>query len=353
MKHYDYLIVGLGLAGVAFCEQLQKFNRSFIVFEDHSQQSSRVAAGLYNPTVLKRFTSAWKGPELMKTSLSVYSGIEKKLRIAIDSQRPIWRKLNDISDQNNWLLASDQPGLASFLDSDIVESPNKRIQAPFGFGVVRHTGTIDTKQLVSTYAKDLKNKGLLMEQSFFYKDIKQEKEGLSYQSIRCKRIVFCEGFGVKKNPYFNHLPLTGNKGELLIIKAVDLKIDVILKAGVFVIPLGEDCYKVGATYNPVDKDSEPSQTAKDKLITKLKKLVDVDFKVISQIAGVRPTVVDRKPLVGRHPEHSELFILNGLGSRGVLLAPYAAQSLFEFIEYKKAIPPEIDIHRFLETAPGS
>ena len=350
MKHYDYLIVGLGLAGVAFCEQLQKSNRSFVVFEDSSQQSSKVAAGLYNPTVLKRFTVAWRGPELMMKSIPMYRELEKKLQIQIDSQRSIWRKLNNVSDQNNCLVASDQPGLESFLESEIAESSNASVHAPFGFGVVNQTGTIDTRQLVAAYASDLKNKGLLRETSFVYEDIVEEETSLMYQSIRCKHIVFCEGYGVKKNPFFNYLPLKGNKGELLVLKAPNLNLDVILKAGVFVIPLGEDCYKVGATYNPMNKDSIPSREAKDDLLNKLLKLIKTDFKVVSHVAGVRPTVVDRKPLVGRHPKHKNLYILNGLGSRGVLIAPFAAQSLFENIENKKALAAEIDIQRFSDAA---
>ena len=52
----------------------------------------------------------------------MYRELEKKLQIQIDSQRPIWRKLNNVSDQNNWLVASDQPGLESFLESEIAES---------------------------------------------------------------------------------------------------------------------------------------------------------------------------------------------------------------------------------------
>jgi glycine/D-amino acid oxidase-like deaminating enzyme len=350
MKHYDYLVVGLGLAGVAFCEQLQKSHRSFVVFEDSSQQSSKVAAGLYNPTVLKRFTAAWRGPELMTKSIPMYREIEDKLQIQIDSQLSIWRKLNNVSDQNNWLVASDQPGLESFLESAIVQSSNTSVNAPFGFGVVNQTGTIDTHQLVSAYAHDLKNKGLLMETSIVYEDIVQEEVCIKYQSIRCKQIVFCEGYGVKKNPFFKYLPLKGNKGELLVIKAPNLNVDVILKAGVFVIPLGNDCYKVGATYNPVDKDSIPSAKAKEDLLDKLQKLIRTDFKVVSHVAGVRPTVVDRKPLVGQHPKHERLFILNGLGSRGVLIAPFVAQSLFENIENQTALAPEIDIHRFLDAA---
>ena len=63
MKNVDYIIVGCGFAGVAFCEQLIAANKSFLVFDNKSQQSSVVAGGLYNPVVLKRFTSVWKSKE--------------------------------------------------------------------------------------------------------------------------------------------------------------------------------------------------------------------------------------------------------------------------------------------------
>jgi len=45
----DYIVVGCGLAGIAFCEQLLANNKSFVVFDDDSQKSSTVAGGLYNP----------------------------------------------------------------------------------------------------------------------------------------------------------------------------------------------------------------------------------------------------------------------------------------------------------------
>ncbi|MGY8910456.1 MAG: NAD(P)-binding protein, partial [Flavobacteriales bacterium] len=49
----DYIIVGLGLAGLAFAEQLLKAGKTFLVFENHSQISSLVAGGVYNPVILK------------------------------------------------------------------------------------------------------------------------------------------------------------------------------------------------------------------------------------------------------------------------------------------------------------
>jgi len=68
--------------------------------------------------------------------------------------------------------------------------------------------------------------------------------------------------------------------------------------------------------------------------------------VIEHVAGIRPTVKDRRPLVGRHPEYSNIYVLNGLGTRGVMIAPYVAQELYNYIQHDIPLDPEIDIKRF-------
>ncbi len=84
------------------------------------------------------------------------------------------------------------------------------------------------------------------------------------------------------------------------------------------------------------------------MIQKLKKFITVDFEVVDQVAGIRPTVTDRRPLVGRHPDSklSRLFVLNGFGSRGVLIGPYAAKELIALIEEEEPLDAEMDISRF-------
>jgi glycine/D-amino acid oxidase-like deaminating enzyme len=47
---------------------------------------------------------------------------------------------------------------------------------------------------------------------------------------------------------------------------------------------------------------------------------------MEHFAGVRPTVKDRRPLVGTHAEYSAIHILNGLGTRGVMLGPSMAKA---------------------------
>ena len=77
----------------------------------------------------------------------------------------------------------------------------------------------------------------------------------------------------------------------------------------------------------------------------MKELIQCDFEVIEHYAGVRPTVKDRRPLVGTHPLHNTIHVLNGLGTRGVMLAPAMATSLFNNIENNIPLDPMIDIKR--------
>lgn len=124
-----------------------------------------------------------------------------------------------------------------------------------------------------------------------------------------------------------------------------MDLDVIIKSGLFILPVGKNLYKVGATYNWEDKTNDSTEKAKEELILGLKQIINCDFEIIDHFAGIRPTVKDRKPLVGRHFSFSNVYILNGLGTRGVMLAPHLSQNLFNFIEFELPLDSDIDINR--------
>ncbi len=140
--------------------------------------------------------------------------------------------------------------------------------------------------------------------------------------------------------------MDGTKGELLIIKAPNLDLDVIVNTSVFILPLGNDLFKVGATYNWKDKTDDPTEEGKQELVERIKEILMCDFEIIEHFGGVRPTVKDRRPLIGTHHERKSIHILNGLGTRGVMLGPAMAKALYDFIENEIPLHPEIDIKRF-------
>ncbi len=343
---YDYIIVGSGLASIMFAEQLRLHNKSFIVISNRSQQASVVASGLYNPVVLKRFTATWNAATHLEKAIPKYAALEQLLVLKLDYVLPIHRVFNSVKEQNNWFLACDKPLLGKFLNPELLTNKNPSVKAPFGFGEVNHTGRIDTQSLIESYREFLLKRNQFIEETFEYNDLIESTEGVEYHSIKAQRIVFTEGFGIHKNSYFKYLPLEGTKGELITIHAPALKLESILKSSIFVIPMEEDRYLVGSTYEWTDKTNNPTQEAKTELLEKLERLIDCEFEVVDQRAGIRPTVVDRRPLVGQHSNHKSMYVLNGLGTRGVLVAPAMAEALYNSIENDTPLPEEIDINRF-------
>ncbi len=342
----DYIIVGLGLAGISFCKQLEENGKTYMVVSDNSEQASLVAGGLYNPVILKRFTLAWKADIQMKRAMPFYERLEKRLGIKLDYKVPVFRRFASIEEQNGWFEACDKKGLNQFLIPKIVKNDNPAIDAPLGMGKVALTGRVDTKKLIEAYGAYLSANQKIKEEAFDFQKFKIERDKVSYKDLIGKRIIFAEGFGLKRNPFFNYLPLNGTKGELLTIRAPQLQEEAVIKSSVFIIPLGDDLYRIGATYKWKDKTSVPTEASKQELLEKLRTFLTCDFEVVDHVAGVRPTVTDRRPLVGRHPKHEELFVLNGFGSRGVLIAPFASKQLYNYIEGSEPIDAEMDIKRF-------
>ena len=341
----DYLIIGSGLAGISFAETCLLNHKTIMVINDNSQNSTTIAGGLYNPVVLKRFTKIWEAEAQLEISIPFYKNLQQKLNEKFLFEIPLLRKLNSIEEQNNWFTASDKPTLSNYLNSNLETLPNQYISHPYKFGKVNCTGFLDTKKLKDAYTNYLISENKYLEETFDYSKIVVEENQIQYKNIKAKQIVFAEGFGIHSNPYFNNLPLDGTKGELLIIKAENLNLNEIINSSIWILPIGNDIYKVGATYNWEDKTTNKTEAGKNELLSNLKELISCDFEIIEHLAGIRPTVKDRRPLLGRHHSNKNIYILNGFGTRGVLFAPYLSDKLYHFIENDTELDNEISINR--------
>ena len=342
----DYLIVGSGLAGISFAEEALAHQKSILVIDDSSQNSSKIAGGFYNPVILKRFSEVWQAKQQLEVMEEFYIKLEKKLDIVFNRKMPILRKFFSIEEQNNWFAASDKISLEPFLSTKLITTKYDGIDSPHDYGEVLHTGYVDTSKLLEAYHSYLRSIDSFLEDRFEYDVLEINSNSVQYKNIEAKHVLFAEGFGLASNPFFSDLPLDGTKGELFIIKAPNLNLDVIVNTSVFILPLGDDLFKVGATYNWSDKTDVPTAEGKIELVDRIKEIINCDFEIMDHFAGVRPTVKDRRPLLGTHHTYKQLHILNGLGTRGVMLGPAMAKDLFNFIENNEALDPVIDIYRF-------
>ncbi len=342
----DYIIVGGGLAGICFAETCIQNDKSFVLYHDDAFKSTKVAGGLFNPIVLKRFTIVEDAINQLEYLQKFYSVIEDRIGKKIIYNIPVYRKLSSVEEQNDWFIASDKPLLSPFLSIRLIDNKYDSIDAPYNYGEVLSTGFVDTLLLSETYLKYLESLNFLIKSTFNYSKIIFEDSFIVYENIKAKNIVFAEGFGLQHNPFFNYLPLDGTKGELLLIRAKKLKLDAIINASIFILPLENDIYKVGATYNWEDKTENITDEGKNELLEKLHQTINCEFEVIDHQAGIRPTVKDRRPLLGAHHLYKRLHVLNGLGTRGVMLGPTMSKKMFNSIENNIELEKNISIRRF-------
>lgn len=348
MKKVDTLIIGLGIAGLAYAEQLRKKKRSFFVIDEGQKGATQLAAGIFNPTVLKRFTLSWRGVELHENALPFYTQLDDELHLNSVQYFPIFKSFSEPADYNQWVIASDKKGLDLFLDPNRYTAAPSSVIAPNGYGVVKHCGRLNTALLLSAYAQKLQEKEQLLLEKVDYSLFELCQQSITYKNIEAKRVVFCEGYKMKLNPFFKDLPLIGSKGEILIIKAPELQLDVILKGPLFIVPLGNHLYWAGATFNRTDKTTAISEEGRTWLEAKIAKMINVPYTVEKHFAQIRPTVQDRRPLIGQHPKYKSMYVLNGFGSRGVLTAPTASKWLLDHIAHNHPLPKEVDLKRFLK-----
>ena len=262
------------------------------------------------------------------------------------------RILNSVEEQNDWAVASDKIELSPYLESEILKNKNPNIKAPFGFGKVKVAGRIFPSVLLESYRNYLHKRNLLITESFDHDQLSEERNKIIYKDISAGRIIFSEGIAGLKNPFFPKGPYEGgkeyfipNKGEYVIVKAPELKLETLVKGPVYIIPMGNDLYKVGASYKREDSSLEITEESKEIVLKKLRKMIVCDFEVVSQEAGIRPTTKDRRPLLGSLTQHPNKIFFNGLGTHGIMNAPFLAEILYNHLENGLELPEEMDIKR--------
>jgi glycine/D-amino acid oxidase-like deaminating enzyme len=221
------------------------------------------------------------------------------------------------------------------------------IDAPHGFGVIKYAGRLDMQKLTFSYSGFLQKQQFLRKEKFNFDKLHVGIELVSYEDLTAEKIIFCEGASASRNPYFENLKFKHSKGEILELKIPDLHLEDILSSNVFVMPVGNHHFKVGATYSWDHLDEQTTEQARTELLYKLKNVATAPSEIIDQKAGIRPTMHDRKPVIGLHPNFPQIGIFNGLGPKGALLGPYLASQFAQSLcNLSTSILPEADIKRY-------
>lgn len=347
MKKVDVIVVGQGIAGTLLAHDLIEARQSVAIIDVNLKSSAtRVAAGLINPVGMKRCIPSHNAHQYFPKAIQRYREIEHKLNTNFLEVKSILRLFANQEVKHDWQIKFSNTNMDRYISRLFDCNAYPFLNDNDGSAEIYPSAHIDLTTFLDNSRKYFKFKCLLLEERFdfskFYPNL-----GI-YKSIQSDRIIFCEGFRVKDNPYFKTLPLSPTKGEVMTIRIPSLeRFDKIISKGVYILPLGNHLYVVGATYNHTDLTDELTTEGQSFLRDKVNDILSVEYEVISSVAGVRPTVSDRKPLIGLHPNYNKIGVFNGLGTRGALQGPSLSAEFSAVLVANQKNTQNIDNQRFM------
>jgi len=343
----DYIIVGQGLAGSLMACELINRGKKIVVYDlPHENHSSQVAAGLFNPITGRRFVKTWKADTLFPFLHTHYLGLEQQLGARFFYRLPLFRPFISVEEQNDIALAMSDPGLEKYFIKVTEEDPDLKIKNPYGGAYIRSAGFLNIPVFITSVQTLIRKKAVYRAEHFDEEKLELKPGRIHYKDIHSGKILFCNGLSVSNSRFFGWLPFRPVKGELIFV-TIDPPFEFIYNRNVFILPYKGSIHKVGSTYDWENIDINPSEEAKTTLENKLNRSIDVNSKTIEQVAGIRPATKDRRPFIGKHPEHKNMGIFNGLGSKGVSLGPYFAGKLIDCMENNAEIDFEANIKRYI------
>ncbi len=346
MKKVDVIVVGQGLAGTLIAHDLIEARQSVVVIDVNLKASAtRVAAGLINPVGMKRCIPSHNAHQYFPKAIERYLEIEQKLDTNFLEVKSILRMFANQEVKHDWQIKFSNTNMDRYISRLFEDNSYSFLNDNHGSAEVYPSAHIDLPTFLDKSREYFKSVCLLIEERFDFSQF-NPKQGV-YKSLQSNRVIFCEGFRVKDNPHFKPLPLTPTKGEVMTIRIPSLEyFDKIISKGVYILPLGNHFYLVGATYNHIDLTDEPTSDGQSFLKKKISEILSVEYEVISIAAGVRPTVKDRKTLIGLHPKYHKIGIFNGLGTRGALQGPLLSSEFSAVLVGNKKDTQNIDNQRF-------
>lgn len=330
----EIYIIGQGLAGSILSLRLEALGIDFKVIDQQSySQSSRIAAGLANPVVLKRQKWVADAEAFLPSAEAFYSKWQQVFQTPFFHPVQLEHIFHKAGESNDWEANSLKPHLQDHLGKILKDELN-HVLSPHGRAQVKGVFWMDTVAFLKERREQLEQSGRLIIQDY-------EEYGFPADAIK----VFCNGHLLRESHPHIRVAFTPTKGEVMIIKAPGLPENRMLHAGVFTLPLGDQIFKVGATYAHHDLSEQTSQSGLDFLKEKLEVFYSGPYEVLEQKAGVRPNIKDRKPLMGQLDSLEYAF--NGMGSRGVLMAPYLSDHFLNYLLKGEALHPAWDLKRFI------
>lgn len=344
----EVLIVGQGIAGTLFSYLCYKNGISFdVVDNNHASSSSIISAGVINPVTGRRYAKSWEYENLKTYFLPFYREMGELLNIEVIREMEAVVILHSAEAINFWDTRKHDPEYDEYLSDDPEIGIFKDFIKENETGKILGCYQVAIEELLTKWRDFLVEKGNYIESSLDINAVSGEKP-FRLHNRTYDKVVLSVGAEATRNGLWNEVEFDLLKGEVLIDESRDFSSNMMLKRKLFFVPLPSGKLWIGATYDRDYIVEGTTDEAKEEMLKTVEEFLNYEPVISRHHAALRPTIRDRRSVVGQHPQRSGVYILNGLGAKGMSLGPYCATMLYEHIFNGSPIPKEMDLMRFYD-----
>ncbi len=334
----DIIIVGGGIAGMLTAFSLLHNDSSVkltLIDNGFHAAAWRIAAGIINPVAGKRIVKTANIDLLLSSLLDCNNTLHHLTGKHYFFPMPIVRVFRDQSEQLSWDKKIQKADYHAWLSP--YSPPLLPIHTPHGAGIIHGGGRLDIVGLIHDISAWLSAHCTIIHDTF------SPKIPFSSEQI----IIMCYGWEMMYSPYWSWLPFAPFKGEVLTVQMPpDFSSTFILNNGTYFLPLANGTARIGATIEHDTLTYLPTEQARRELVADFVSMTNISPHIIAQHVGIRPGIEDRYPVIGSHPIHKNIMIVNGLGGRGALYAAFCAKSITDYIQHNNPVLPEYSVERY-------
>ena len=338
----DFLIIGAGIVGVSIAYFLKENNILLIDREPILSGASAKAGAFLSPVI----------------------GFNNNVKLLIDKALPFsldfYKSLNLNSFKQHGLLKMPK----NLKDSEKFSEYEKYINFEYKReknGIFFPNGAIIKP---SDIAEKL-SKEINFKQMEFNK-IERRDDYFLVDNIEAKNLIFTRGFREDLESYLNIRAIWGQKIKI----KTSTNIPFNMHKDISISKSENQVISIGATHERNVTEKEPTDEIAKELISQADEMVELrEVELLSKKAGVRSATVDFLPIVGKvvdskkslkkYPNilngergswheleyHKNIYLINGVGGRGFVLAPYLANLLKESIFENQKIDSKLTSER--------
>ena len=343
-QHYQNMIIGQGLAGSAIAWRLHWSGESVLLIDaDEPDTASRVAAGLITPVTGKRLVRSPDFEQYWKEATSFYRRVEQTTGTAFFEETPMIRLLDpETAEALSSLKDGAEPWEGRLQSGGQVKTGVKLTQAG-RLNVLRY---LDATRAYFDAADSYRTAKVVVEKDI---DI-GAKICWKALNVTADRLILCQGS--EQSGLFPDVPNNRSHGDILKVRIKDYQRTEVVHKSIWIAAEKNGDQTVGSTYDWTNLTGGISTAGKKEVLNKLSGLVDGDVEVVDHKSGVRPTMKDYEPVLGCHPNSTNVFIFNGLGSKGSLKAPKLASDLEQFMSGQSPVDQSINYQRLVKKELG-